>query len=103
MSRRLFRFVDRPRLKVQLQWEPSDLWVGCFWRTRNSVDVLPPSGIPPPWFIHIYVCLVPLLPLHITILRSSRPRKFFAGVARDPGLEADLRKYLQSIDTRHRK
>ncbi len=54
MSRRILRFVDREKLKVQLQWEPRDLWVGLFWRRTDIA-------------LHLYVCLVPLVPLHVTI------------------------------------
>lgn len=52
----MIRLVNRPKLIVQIQWEPRDLWVGLFWR-RTDVA------------LHLYFCLVPLLPLHITIAR----------------------------------
>ena len=44
------------RCIVRLQWEPRDLWVGLFWRKSEIC-----------W--HIYICLIPLIPLHISILR----------------------------------
>ena len=50
------RFVDRPGLKAQFQFEWRDWWIGLFWQ-RTDVA------------FHLYVCLVPLLPLHITIAR----------------------------------
>ncbi|MHC4864613.1 MAG: hypothetical protein ACYTEX_11040 [Planctomycetota bacterium] len=52
------RLIDRPRLKAQIQWEPRDMWVGLFWRKTEIA-------------IHLYICLVPLLPLHVTIARKS--------------------------------
>jgi hypothetical protein len=57
------RFVDhtgRYRIIAQLQWEWRDLWVGVFWRRGESVI----GG--PDWTIkHLYICLVPCVPLHI--------------------------------------
>ena len=50
-----WRLVDRLRLKVQLQFEPRDLWIGAFWR-RTEIAV------------HLYICVLPTVPLHITIL-----------------------------------
>ena len=26
------RFIDRPWLKAQFQFEPRDVWIGLFWR-----------------------------------------------------------------------
>lgn len=55
----LWRLIDRPgRLIVQFQWEPRDVWVGLFWR-RTEIA------------LHLYICLLPFVPLHITI---ARPR-----------------------------
>lgn len=49
------RFIDWPRLKVQLQFEVRDLWIGVFWRKTEIA-------------LHIYICIVPLFPIHITKL-----------------------------------
>jgi len=49
-----WRFVDRERLKAQFQFEPRDAWFGLFWRR---------TGIA----LHLYICIVPLVPLHVTI------------------------------------
>ena len=51
-----WRFVDSDFVKCQFQFEPRDLWIGLFWR-RTEVS------------FHLYVCLVPFLPLHVTIAR----------------------------------
>lgn len=48
------RIVDKPRLIAQFQFEPRDLWVGLFWQ-RTEVA------------FHLYICVIPLVPLHITI------------------------------------
>lgn len=55
------RFIDREWLIVQLQWEPRDLWVGCFWRKTDIA-------------VHVYLCVLPLLPVHITVLRGRLRR-----------------------------
>lgn len=53
---RHWRLIDRPTLKAQLQFEPRDLWVGVFWRKTDIA-------------VHVYLCLIPCIPLHITVLR----------------------------------
>lgn len=57
---RLWTFHGRRRSwALNIQWEPHDLWVGVFWRTTPSE------------FLHLYVCLVPLFPIHLTIQRAK--------------------------------
>ncbi len=45
-------------MKAQVQFEPRDLWVGLFWRETDLC-----------W--HFYLCVVPVLPLHVTILKRA--------------------------------
>ena len=59
------RIVDLAWLKAQFQFEPRDLWIGLFWRINREMR-------PPYCTLHIYLCLIPLVPLHITILLKSR-------------------------------
>jgi len=33
-----WRLYDGKRVKVQLQWEPADLWIGVFWRISRPRD-----------------------------------------------------------------
>jgi len=58
------RLVDADRLKVQIQFEPRDMWIGLFWRVTR--DVPAPASI-----VHLYVCLIPCFPLHLTWLRDG--------------------------------
>jgi len=61
------RIIDNPRLKAQFQFEPRDLWIGLFWRVNREM--------PPPYYtLHLYLCILPLVPLHITLLlkRSNK-------------------------------
>jgi hypothetical protein len=62
------RIINAERVKVQFQWEPRDLWIGAFWRFNY--------GMTPRYYtFHLYVCLVPMLPLHVTVLRETgRPK-----------------------------
>jgi hypothetical protein len=49
-------------VKLQLKWEPRDLWVGVYW-TRKA-DAL-----------FVYVCFLPCLPIVIWLL----PEIYYAG------------------------
>ena len=53
---RHWRLIDRPTLKVQFQFEPRDIWVGVFWRKTDIA-------------IHVYACLLPCVPLHVSVMR----------------------------------
>lgn len=45
-------------LSCRLEFEPRDLWVGVYWTWRGT-----------PWgdLFHLWVCVVPTLPLHLVI------------------------------------
>jgi hypothetical protein len=64
---------------AQFQVEPRDVWVGLFWRvnryraTITGWDCHHGDYIGQPWSAHAYVCVVPMLPLHIFITRTVRP------------------------------
>jgi hypothetical protein len=78
-----WRFLDwtarRFHLAMQFQVEPRDLWVGVFWRfdrykaTITGWDCHHGAISGEPWNLHLYVCLVPCLPLHVYLLRTLRP------------------------------
>lgn len=54
-----FRIYNGENYKINIQWEPRDIWIGCFWRiTKNC--------------LHIYICIIPCLPFHITKLRRMK-------------------------------
>jgi hypothetical protein len=55
-------------MSVRLRFEPRDLWVGVFWRRTYSVRGAGPSGITTT--TEVFICLVPMLPLHITHTRE---------------------------------
>lgn len=52
------RLIDAENVIVQLQWEFRDCWVGVFWRKTDLA-------------VHLYICLIPCVPLHVTIMRKK--------------------------------
>lgn len=63
---RHWRLWNGPTIKIKIQWEPRDLWMGCFWRRTDSC-------------LHLYICIVPTLPLYITRLRSKERMEYLHG------------------------
>lgn len=57
------RLFDGRRVKVNIQWEPRDLWVGLFWRVNrhDGYNI---------W--HFYLCILPMIPIHVTVLRAGK-------------------------------
>lgn len=58
------RLIDSRRVKMQLQWEPRDFWFGFFWRVN-------PGMVRGFRYFHLYVCVVPLVLLHVRMLLVS--------------------------------
>jgi len=72
---------------VTLQFEPRDLWIGIYWKKTTEL---------PSRFLVLYICLVPTLPLVVTIktgsflrptLRGSIP--YINGLRPKPGWSRD--------------
>lgn len=38
---------------IRFEWKPQDAWIGAFWRRDR------------PWSFDLWVCIVPMMPLHI--------------------------------------
>lgn len=51
--------MRRKQLRVRLEFKPQDCWVGAYWETRY------------PGSAHVWICLLPMLPLHIMIRREE--------------------------------
>lgn len=68
--------MPRKRVEVRWLWEPRDLWVGVFW--NRALD-----------YLLVYVCLVPCLPLVVSIRKSAAGSRFASGleVASSPAAE----------------
>lgn len=55
--RKVFR-----RWRIRVEFQPRDVWVGVYWVRKYEVG----------WSkLHVYVCVVPMLPIHYTIWRSE--------------------------------
>jgi hypothetical protein len=80
---RRWRFIDWTarfaHIAAQFQLEPRDLWVGVFWRFERwkakgtGWDHVHGEISGMPWSFHAYICVVPMIPLHIYIMRTERP------------------------------
>lgn len=46
-------------MRVELEWKPQDFWIGLYTEIRwERVPIVPVR--------HIWVCLVPMLPIHLS-------------------------------------
>jgi hypothetical protein len=59
-----FRFINFSKIKVQIQVELRDFWIGLFWRTLHQVS-------PPFYTLHLYICIIPFFPIHLTLLKKE--------------------------------
>lgn len=46
------------KISVTLEFKLADLWIGLFWKRQVQT-------------LHIWICLLPALPLHITIRKGA--------------------------------
>ena len=56
--------------RVSLLLEPRDAWIGVHWDWKTGV-----YGDPEPMItreLHIYLCLLPCLPVHVVLGRLAR-------------------------------
>lgn len=56
----------QPIRRVRILWEPRDLWIGVYWDRPRPLDMGYGFMLR---CLHIYVCLVPCLPVKITLTR----------------------------------
>jgi hypothetical protein len=49
-------------MKVEIKWEPRDLWIGVYWRRerQRQLSKRRPKGATR---IRVFVCLLPALPI----------------------------------------
>ncbi len=51
---------------VRLEFKVEDFWVGAFWRLETLSEPLLPRGIVRFRDFDLWVCVVPMVPIHVT-------------------------------------
>lgn len=46
-------------MRIRVEFKPEDCWIGAFWRTTETC-----MGFR--WQFDLWICIVPMLPIHIT-------------------------------------
>lgn len=55
-------------MRVRIRFEPRDCWIGVFWRWTcpvHDAEAIEPGGLRYKKVWDVYICLVPMLPVHI--------------------------------------
>jgi len=60
------RISNNTAITARFEWKFADLWVGAFWKTTYSHF----NDEPAPTCTDVWVCILPCVPLHITIHRN---------------------------------
>jgi hypothetical protein len=63
-ARYKFRIIDRSNIIVQLQFDPTGFWIGAIWKNSSVIEDF--------YFQHIMISIIPMIPLHMTILRKVK-------------------------------
>ena len=61
-------------ISVSLLWEPRDLWVGVYW-DYHSWRADREVGVDAGWYLQVYICVVPLLPIRLRFGSQPLPRR----------------------------
>jgi len=51
------------KIKFELKWQ--DMWVGAYWKKKNIVIGKIPLKVKIKEEFHIWICVVPCLPIHV--------------------------------------
>lgn len=55
-------------IKCQFEWKLQDLWIGMFWKTARGIQA---TGCENWMCCDIWICVIPCVPLHVTIQNES--------------------------------
>lgn len=50
-------------MQIKIEFKPQDCWIGAFWKRHPEW-----LGI---WRYDLWICVIPMLPIHITWLHDS--------------------------------
>lgn len=56
------RAIGTDRISIELLFEIRDIWVGLYWDVNYQ-------DIPNEWHLDVYICLIPMFPLHIKYIQ----------------------------------
>jgi hypothetical protein len=59
-------------MQIQIEFKPQDCWVGVFWKRTHYAAFTTRFGwsVPRRRMTDVWICLVPMLPLHISWCRA---------------------------------
>ncbi len=62
-------------MKISVKFDPHDLWIGVYWKVKwQSQEAPPQMGVKVKVQrrkVHIYICILPALPIHIEWWRKK--------------------------------
>jgi hypothetical protein len=61
-------------MKISIKFEPRDIWIGVFWDRSYELNNSP-VGLYTQYYLDIYICIIPLLPIKI---RSKIGKSFYS-------------------------
>jgi hypothetical protein len=50
-------------MKAEIDFNPQDLWIGCFWRKHPKPNKIYLGGLR--ISLELWICLIPTLPIHL--------------------------------------
>ena len=53
-------------LMARLEWKPQDCWIGVFWKTSHCET----DDGKKPFVTDVWVCLLPMVPIHLQLAHS---------------------------------
>lgn len=62
-------------MKVRLEFKPQDCWVGVFWKTTPKANYQ--------FRTDVWVCVLPMLPIHLSWFRSKKAQETRNGRSSD--------------------
>jgi hypothetical protein len=58
-------------MQIRLEFKPADLWIGLYFKRGEAWNGDPHMGGKPLVITDVWVCLLPMLPIHFTHWRAK--------------------------------